>query len=239
MIFDIDNPACLQLMFVHGAEITSSGTTGTPKTIHRSPDNLRAVARAGIDAQELTRNSKILTVMRMTHAGGLLVQTIPGYMVGCDNTIKPFNAYSFLSDFANCTHTSLAPAHMTAIMGTKAFETVDLTGKWITVGSDSVTYEMIRPFVARGATVMINWGMSEIGPVAINHVFHTVEEIDAYSQYNMEGTPIGSRAYCDWQLIDGILHVSGDIVCRPGWLNTGDRVGVAASGMLYHNGRNV
>jgi len=239
MIFDINNPACLQQMFVHGADITSSGTTGAPKTIHRTPDNLRAVARVGIDAQELTRDSEILTVMRMTHAGGLLVQTIPGYMVGCNNRIIPFNAYTFLQDFAGCTHTSLAPAHLTAIAGTKAFDSVDLSGKWITVGSDSVDYELIRPFVARGATVMINWGMSEIGPVAINHVFHSVEEIDAYSQYPAEGTPMGSRSYCEWQLVDGVLQVKGDIVYASGWLNTGDRVNVAASGMLYHEGRNV
>jgi hypothetical protein len=81
--------------------------------------------------------------------------------------------------------------------------------------------------------------MSEIGPVAINHVFRSVEEIDAYSQYPAEGTPMGSRSYSEWQLIDGVLQVNGDIVYKSGWLNTGDRVGVATSGMLYHRGRNV
>jgi acyl-CoA synthetase (AMP-forming)/AMP-acid ligase II len=237
MIFDINNPKSLELIFAYGAEITSSGTTGPPKTIHRTPENLKAVARVGIESQNLTKDSKILTVMKMTHAGGLLVQTIPGFALGCSNKIIPFNAYNFFDNFKDCTHTSLAPAHLTALIGTKEFRTIDLSNKWITVGSDPVSYDLIRPFVERGATVMINWGMSEIGPVVINHVFRNLADIDLFKKDKVTGTPMGTRTYCQFKIDNGFLHVKGDISHTTDWFNTHDKVAVAESGMFYYLGR--
>ena len=146
----------------HGVEISSSGTTGEPKTILRTPDNLQACNDVAIDAQQLTRSSKVLTVTRITHAGGLLAQTLPAYSIGAEFKVQQFNAFSFLKDFKDYTHTFLAPAQMTALMNTKGFNDCDLTGKRILGGSDPVSWEMIEAFVSKGAIVQPNWGMSEI-----------------------------------------------------------------------------
>ena len=80
----------------YGAEISSSGTTGPPKTIFRTPENLKACNKVAIDAQELTSSSKVLTVTRILHAGGLLLQTLPAYTLGCEIHIENFNAFNFL-----------------------------------------------------------------------------------------------------------------------------------------------
>ena len=61
----------------NGVKITSSGTTGPQKTIFRTPENLKACNKVAIDSQKLAPSSKVLTVTRMTHAGGLLLQTLP------------------------------------------------------------------------------------------------------------------------------------------------------------------
>ena len=50
----------------NGIEISSSGTTGEPKMVLRTPDNLQACNDIAIDAQQLVRSSKVLTVTRMT-----------------------------------------------------------------------------------------------------------------------------------------------------------------------------
>lgn len=221
----------------HGTHITSSGTTGEPKTIYRSPENLKKVIEVAIDAQKITNKSRVLTVTRMTHAGGLLTQSLPAYTLGCDLKIQQFNAYTFLKDFSEYTHTFLTPAHMWALMQTKDFANADLSGKWILGGSDPVSWQMIEAFVERGATVQPNWGMSEVGPITINTVFNKHTDIERYkSLCRSDATILGDNYYVDWRIDDGILYVKGDLVYKEGWLRTGDRVKLDG-GILFYLGR--
>ena len=222
----------------HGVEISSSGTTGEPKTILRTPDNLQACNDVAIDAQQLTRSSKVLTVTRITHAGGLLAQTLPAYSIGAEFKVQQFNAFSFLKDFKDYTHTFLAPAQMTALMNTKGFNDCDLTGKRILGGSDSVTWEMIESFVSKGAIVQPNWGMSEIGPIVINIEFDSMDKV----QYVKERTPdeytiMGDTYYCDWKIIDHELYVKGPTSIYNDWYATGDIVALDMGKRMYYLGR--
>ena len=122
-VFDSQFPEnSLKDILKYGAIISSSGTSGPAKSITRTPENLKNSIRVAIDAQRISKKSKILTVTRMTHAGGLLTQTLPAVALGCEYKIEKFNAYTFLKDFENYTHTFLTPAHMTALMNTKGFE---------------------------------------------------------------------------------------------------------------------
>jgi acyl-CoA synthetase (AMP-forming)/AMP-acid ligase II len=222
-------------ILTNGVTITSSGTTGKPKSIFRTPENLRRVCEVAIDSQKITKRSRILTVTRMTHAGGLLTQSLPGYTLGCDIKIQQFNAYSFLRDFQDYTHTFLTPAHMWALMQTKDFATADLSGKWILGGSDPVTWEMIEAFIQKGATVQPNWGMSEVGPLTINSVFTKDSDLDYYKSLST-GTILGDRFHTEWKIEDGILWVRGDLVYRSDWLCTGDLVELNR-GILFYLGR--
>lgn len=219
----------------NGVSITSSGTTGTPKTIFRSPENLRKVIEAAIDAQQLTKSSRIYTVTRMTHAGGLLTQSLPGYTLGCDIKIEQFNAYTFLKEFKDYTHTFLTPAHMWALMQTKDFQKADLSGKWILGGSDPVSWEMIEAFASKGAIVQPNWGMSEVGPITINSIFTKDSDLNYYKNLS-KGSILGDKFYTEWKIEDGILWVKGDLVYKSGWLRTGDIV-ECHGGILFYLGR--
>lgn len=219
-----------------GVIITSSGTTGEPKSIYRSPENLKEAVKVALDAQRITKNSKILTVTRLTHAGGLLTQTLPAYTIGAEFKVAQFNPYTFLKEFKNFTHTFLTPAQMLALMKTKNFQTANLDGKWILGGSDPVTWEMIEAFVNRGATVQPNWGMSEIGPITINTVFDSLDKVLEYKNKNIEGTILGDTYYCDAKVVDGVLHVKGPTCYVDGWLNTKDLV-VADENTIYYKGR--
>jgi acyl-CoA synthetase (AMP-forming)/AMP-acid ligase II len=118
----------------NGCKILTSGTTGTPKTYFQSPEKIRAANRVAIDSQKITKNSKVYTVSKMTHAGGLLAQTLPALSIGANVVIDNFNAYTFLKEIKKYTHTHLAPGHARAIMGTKGFKDCDLSNVWITCG---------------------------------------------------------------------------------------------------------
>ena len=223
-------------ILTEGVTITSSGTTGTPKTIFRSPDNLNESIKVAIDAQQLTKNSKVLTVTRMTHAGGLLTQSLPAFVLGSELKIQQFNPYSFLKDFADYTHTFITPAHMETLMKIKNFQSCDLSGKLILGGFDPVTWEMIEAFVSRGATVQPNWGMSEIGPITINTVFDSIEKVKEYKNRNISGTILGDNYYCETKIEDNVLYVRGPTCYTDGWYKTNDVV-IKDNNTLYYQGR--
>jgi acyl-CoA synthetase (AMP-forming)/AMP-acid ligase II len=220
----------------NGTTISSSGTTGTPKQVYRSPSNLKACIDVAVSAQQLTQRSRVLTVTRMTHAGGLLTQTLPAYSIGADFKIQQFNAFTFLKDFADYTHTFLTPAHMTALMKTKGFKDCNLSGKWILGGSDPVSWEMIEAFVSKGAVVQPNWGMSEVGPITINTVFDTMDKVQEYKQRVNSQTILGDTVYCDIKIIDNVLYVKGNLCYAEGWYKTNDIVDNIDNIFIY-NGR--
>jgi len=228
-----------------GCKISSSGTTGDPKQIFRTPDNLKACNEVAIDCQKITKNSSIYTCTRMTHAGGLLLQSLPAYTLGCDITIEKFNAFSFLKRFKGHTHTFLSPAMCEAVMNTKGFIQADFTGKIIAMGSDPIPWNHIYEFVSKGATVIANWGMSEIGPCTINTTFTNKDQIDRYFEYAPKDTTIlGDTFYCDAKVENNKLFVKGPTCIYEDWFETGDlveqkfmRPQLRWNPLLYYQGR--
>jgi acyl-CoA synthetase (AMP-forming)/AMP-acid ligase II len=174
----------------------------------------------------------------MTHAGGLLAQTLPGLSVHAHVEIKPFNAFTFARDIDGYTHTHLTPMHCKLLMQTKSFPTLNLDGVFITCGSDNVTFETIEAFVERGAIFMCNWGMTEIGPVTINTVFDTLEKVKQYREQALaDGTLLGDRYFCEYKIIDDELWVRGDVCVYEDWFNTHDLVAFNEQGAMFHLGR--
>ena len=223
-----------------GCTISSSGTTGPPKDIYRDPDNLKVCNAVSIDVQEITKDSRIYTVCKLDHAGGLLAQTLPAYSIGADVTIEKFSPYEFIRQIRNYTHTHITPDHGKAILLMKNFQDLDLTDIWVTSGSDKVPWNFIEKFVDRGATFMTNWGMSEIGPCAINTVFRTREMVSDYkSRAIPQATLLGDKKHCNVRVADdNELMVSGDIsIYKDEWFATGDYVAVNSNGEYYYYGR--
>lgn len=222
----------------NGGVLQSSGTTGTPKQIEQPVHKLVAANRAAIDAQQITRSSRIYTVCKTQHAGGLLAQTLPAYSIGAEVVVEDFNAYRFVREIHKYTHTHLTPDHARAVMGTKGFKDLSLKGVWVTCGSDRVTWDIIRAFVERGATFMANWGMTEIGPVAINATYHNLEEVFYAQERANAGTILGNTYYCNYKVENSILHVKGDIsVYGNTWYNTRDLVSQNLLGEMFYMGR--
>jgi acyl-CoA synthetase (AMP-forming)/AMP-acid ligase II len=223
----------LRKIINEGCVIKTSGTTGTPKDIIQTPEKLKAADEIAIASQRLTSKSKVYTICKTTHAGGLLAQTLPAFRIGAEVSIETFNAFSFCREIKKYTHTHITPGHAQLIMRTKGFKDLDLTGIWVTCGSDPVEWNIIEAFVNRGATFMANWGMSEIGPCAINRVFRTIEDIESVKD---EQTIVGTLEWCETKIIDSELHVRGDICVYDGWFATGDLV-KRQNGILYYLGR--
>lgn len=221
-----------------GILLETSGTTGIPKQYFQTPEKLKAANRVALDAQQITKSSSIYTVCKMSHAGGLLAQTLPAYSIGATIKIEDFNPYKFLKEIHKHTHTHLAPGHARAVMATKGFKEIRFPKTWITCGSDPVDWDIIRAFVERGATFMANWGMTEIGPIAINATYRNLEDVFYAQERAISGTILGNTYYCDHKVVNGHLHVKGDIsVFGNEWYNTKDVVSKNLLGEIFYLGR--
>ena len=228
----------LALILKKGIELKSSGTTGPQKKIYQSPDKLLYANKIARECQKITSKSKIYTVCKMEHAGGLLAQTLPGYEIGAHIEIEKFNAYNFCKKIKNFTHSHITPKHGRAIMLTKSFQSLNLKGIWITCGSEPVEWELITNFVKRGCNFMVNWGMTEIGPCAINTVFKNLEKVKDLKKRSIKGTLMGDNVYCDTKIENNTLHVKGNIsVFGNNWFDTKDKVKKNNNNEFYIQGR--
>lgn len=220
-----------------GITLESSGSTGQKKIIFQTPQKIRAAAAVACQAQNIDSHSRILTVCRITHAAGLLAQTLPALWIGAKVDCVNFNAWYFVRHIRNYSHSHITPLHAQAIMQTKGFQNLNLQGLTITCGAEPVHWSVIEAFVSRGAKFIVNWGMTEVGPIAINSAFESMAEITAVKKFAPpQSTLLGHRFFCDVRVDNNELWVSGDIVTTPGWLATGDLV-TKVNDHLFYQGR--
>ncbi|MBG10967.1 MAG: hypothetical protein CMD92_07355 [Gammaproteobacteria bacterium] len=217
-------------MIMEGCILQSSGSTGTPKNIFQPPEKLRYANSIARQVQGITKDSKILTVCTLRHAGGLLAQTLPGYEVNAEIEVEKFNAFSWVRKIKDFTHSHLTPDMARAIMKTKSFDSLNLEDKIIMCGSDRVQSGIIQNFIDRGAIFIVNWGMTEVGPVAINRTFEPGMKVQTTE------TIMGNETHCDTKIVAGELYVKGDICVYDDWFATGDIV-AKEDGHYYYMGR--
>jgi acyl-coenzyme A synthetase/AMP-(fatty) acid ligase len=226
-----------QHILKNGVTIRSSGTSGEPKDIFQSPDKLAAANKVAVMAQHIDKDSRVYTCCKISHAGGLLAQTLPALSIGAEVIIDTFNAYKFVQSIRNFSHTHITPLHARAIMLTKGFWDLDLSNLWVTCGADPVPWNVIEAFVERGAIFMTNWGMSEVGPIAINTVFDNLAKVKKYKNICPDNSSIlGDNKWCNYKIVDHELCVNGDICVNDGWYATKDRV-TEINGILFYQGR--
>jgi acyl-CoA synthetase (AMP-forming)/AMP-acid ligase II len=226
-----------QNILKNGIEISSSGTSGQPKKFFQSPKKIAESNKVAIAAQRLTKDSRVYTCCKLTHAGGLLAQTLPAMSIRATVDIEPFSAYEFVRKIHKYTHTHNTPQHAKAIMLTKAWKDLDLSGIWITCGADPVTWDIIEEFVDKGAIFLANWGMSEVGPIAINTLFDSTEKVQKYKQIAPDNSTIlGDTAWCQFKIVENELTVKGTISIYDDWYATGDIV-ESKDGIFFYRGR--
>lgn len=222
-----------------GIVIETSGSSGEPKQIFQPQYKSIANAHAAIEVQEITSDSVIYTCLNPTRAGALFAQTIPALMVGATVDLEKFSPYRYTQAADKYTHTHLTPKQAKAVMLTKGFKTLDLTDKTFLIGSEPVTYDIIEAFIERGAKVILIWGMTEVGPNAIMHIFNNMKEVQKLKDINPpNSTPLGNIFNCEYMIDDkNNLFVKGDIsVFGDNWFNTKDQV-IEKDGILFYTGR--
>lgn len=222
-----------------GITIKTSGSSGIPKEIYQSPAKIKADAINAIEVQEITKSSSVYTCLSLERAGGLFAQSIPALLAGAKLNIEPFNPYQYARVVDKYTHTHLTPKQAKAVIQTKKFKNLDLSGKIFMVGSEPVTYDIIDAFIERGAKVICIWGMTEVGPNAIMHIINSKEEVQTLKDITpSNSTLLGNIFNCEYAIDEeNRLLVKGPIsVFGNNWFNTKDKV-IEENGILFYTGR--
>ena len=85
---------------------------------------------------------------------------------------------------------------------------------------------------------MVNWGMTEIGPCAINTTFKDIKTVMKYKNRSLTGTLMGNKTYCETKIVNNTLRVKGNIsVFGDNWFDTKDIVKLNKNKEYYFQGR--
>lgn len=226
-------------VIANGISIKTSGSSGTPKEIFQKPSKIVADAKNAIEVQNINESSTIYTCLSLERAGGLFAQSIPGLLANATIDFDTFDPYTYVKVAYKYTHTHLTPKQAKGVMLTKGFKTLDLTGSTFMIGSEPVMYDIIEAFIQRGAKVILIWGMTEVGPNAIMHIFNNIEEVQELKDITPpNSTPLGNIFNCEYMIDEeNRLLVKGDIsVFGNNWFNTKDQV-IEKDGILFYTGR--
>jgi acyl-CoA synthetase (AMP-forming)/AMP-acid ligase II len=208
----------------------SSGSTGSKKSIKLTEKMIFSNFQNASDSQNLSSNDNILTVCSLNHTGGINAQSLPGLLVGSHVVVDNFNPYTILNKINqyNISVTHFVPIMIDALLKLKKIKNINNL-RLAVAGSDCIKVEHAEFFLKNNIPFMVNYGLTQAGPIIINHTFTSVKELEIFNI----GIPLGSKIYCDYQINNGELLLKGPCVSSNDWLQTDDCVRLYNSWFLY------
>jgi len=143
----------------------TSGTTGKPKGVMMSNDNLWFSTLSGVLTVDLTSRDVTLICLPLFHAAGLCMLLLPTLMAGAHAVLLPgFDAERVLTELERhrVTVSMLVPTMMLMVSQCAAFETRDLSAmRLVIAGAAPVPEPQLRVYASRGIPVSHCYGMTE------------------------------------------------------------------------------
>lgn len=213
-----------------GITLFSSGSTGERKGIFMPELMILSNADNAIECQQLTHEDRILTVCSMNHTGGISAQTLPGLIAGAHVIIQPFNAFNMLRliEQHKITVTHLVPVMIDALKIVRSSADVSSL-RLVVAGSDCVYKHHVEFWLNQQIPFMVNYGLTEAGPMIINHTF-TQDDLEVFEL----GVPLGKKVWCESSIIKGELWLRGhNVFLSFAWFPTGDCVELVDDWFIY------
>ena len=214
-----------------GLYLYTSGTTGGVRRAVKLTDTMIvANAHNSIALHNMTPYDIVYTVCSMRHTGGINAQTIAALLCGAHVIVEAFNPYRFYERCSDigATISHLTPRMIDALAGVKNKQTTRL--EVVTCGSDCVYRRHVEHFIEQDIDFIINYGLTQAGPILINHRFTKGSDL---SVFDKAGVPLGTIAWCEIMFIGANMWVKGDSVSSDTWLATDDGVYQAGEWYMY------
>jgi acyl-CoA synthetase (AMP-forming)/AMP-acid ligase II len=207
----------------------SSGSTSLRKPIFIPESMILENAKIAIEIQKITSEDTIYNVCSMNHTGGLNAQVIPGLLSGATLVIEEFDPFKFNKRIEE-TESTLVHLVPKMLQSLRKVEKHKL--RFVAAGSDCMYREYVEKYLNVGVPFMINYGMSEAGPIIINHIFNSIDELSVFDN----GIPLGNNVTCEYKIENKELLLKGNNTNTSDWLATGDCV-TQIEDWIYYNGR--
>jgi acyl-coenzyme A synthetase/AMP-(fatty) acid ligase len=221
-----------------GLILNSTGTTGTPKKIYQSPQKLLSNIKNELDIFKITKESHILNCSPLNHITAYYA-SLSGLFVGATVTQKEMEYQEYLDYLLTAetpiTHTVVPPLKLIEIMADPKFEQLSFSNTFIIFGKNFVTKENVRTWIRKGAWIITNWGMSEIGPLCCYSIFKTENDLDNIWQLE-DKMCMGNKLTIEAKIVDEEWVVRGDSSIYKDWFFTNDKM-IEHNGTYYYNGR--
>lgn len=220
----------------NGLLLYSTGTTGTRKKIYSSPAKILANIKNEIDIFNITEDSCVLNCSPVEHITAYCL-SLPALFLGAAVIQKTMSSTEYLQELTdkNVTHTVVPPLKIKEIMEDPLFDKLSFNGTYVLFGKNFVTKEDVRTWIKKGARVITNWGMSEIGPLCCYSIFRSENDLDTIWKLS-DKSCMGNNLIIDAKVIDGEWVVRGEVSIYKDWFFTGDRM-LEHNGTYYYEGR--
>jgi long-chain acyl-CoA synthetase len=237
----------------------TSGTTGRPKGVLLSHDNVLYGGISVRDRFKVESSDRTLCVMPLSHTNALMFSTIPFLMAGASLALRPrFSASSFWEECRKyaVNSASVSPAILAILLDTYSGESLDgIDLDYIKVASAPTSVELARRFEAQfGEGLLLEtYGMTETTAISLGN------PVDGPRKYGSIGTACLPHRV---KIIDdaGMEVPSGEVgeisiggpsvmkgyfrdpaataaVMRDGWVMSGDLARMDEEGYVFIVGR--
>lgn len=231
----------------------TSGTTGRPKGVALSHDNLASNARAAASLYELDRDAWALAVLPLSHSYGLTLMNVGNVLGTRGVLLRWFNPELVLEAIQRYRVQTMSGVptmfvYLLNFPGAERFDTssVKVWGS----GAAPLPLEIVEPFEKKfGGRLLEGYGLTEASPVVAAHRLSGVRKLGSVGQ-PLPGVEVKILDDDDRELPTGEVGevgVRGRNVMvgyyglpeetartvRNGWLHTGDVGKLDADGFLY------
>jgi len=145
---------------------STSGSTGSPKSINYSYEQLELYAYNAISIYKFTSQDTILNLYPKYTVAVWTLTNFPAQLVGAQCVDYDWNPYKFTQtvEMINPSVIALGPVHVKILQRTKSWQNLNLKNCKIIIGSDKVDQLTIDDLQDKGATVYHTYGMTENPP---------------------------------------------------------------------------
>jgi len=231
----------------------TSGTTGRPKGVALSHDNLASNARAAASLYELDRTRWSLQVLPLSHSYGLTVMNAGNILGTRGVLLRWFNPEGVLDSIQRYRVESMSavPTMLLYLLHYPDAERFDTSSMRVWgSGAAPLPLEIVEPFEKKfGGRIQEGYGLTEASPVVSAHRLSGVRKLGSVGQ-PIPGVEVAILDDTDRPLpVDelGEICVRGPNVMqgyyglpeetaqtlRNGWLHTGDMGRLDADGFLF------
>lgn len=219
------------------ARLLTSGTSGQPRVVRITVQNLLASAEGSRERLDLRPPDRWLGSLSLSHVGGMALVTRAS-VVGSALILRgPFSVATFLAllEERAISHASLVPTMLHQALAAWGGEGVPDSLRCLLVGGAPAQEGMVRDALEAGFPVALTYGLTEASSQVATAPPALVEEKPGTVGAPLPGVMV--RISDSGELLVRGLTVAPGEAGPDGWLHTGDLARVDADGHLWITGR--